>query len=136
MFALPIISLGMAAALGCCLVFRLIWAYCADRNANLAWHKPGMATEIRYVVLHAALGAGMGLLFWLSWGFSALVHLHWWQRGFVFGLTHAIVLIVLPTLIARSLIKPSPFLLPIAVIDGSITVLVSSLASSWAWSLG
>ena len=38
------------------------------------------------VASHLGAGAGVAALYWLSWGFAALVSLPWWQRGLVFGL--------------------------------------------------
>lgn len=35
--------------------------------------------------LHLICGAGLGLLFWLSWGLAGLVEVAWWVRGVTFA---------------------------------------------------
>lgn len=35
--------------------------------------------------LHLICGAGLGLLFWLSWGLAGLVEVPWWVRGVTFA---------------------------------------------------
>lgn len=35
--------------------------------------------------LHLVCGAGLGLLFWLSWGLAGLVEVPWWMRGVTFA---------------------------------------------------
>jgi hypothetical protein len=36
-------------------------------------------------LLHLICGAGLGLLFWLSWGLAGLVEVPWWVRGVTFA---------------------------------------------------
>jgi hypothetical protein len=109
--AMLLVSPGMAAGLAISLLLRFYWAAVAARSATPAWRDSTAWNEALYVGSHAALGGGIGLLFWLSWGFTALVQLSWWQRGAIFGLANALVFSALPLLIARSLLRtPSPLL--------------------------
>ncbi len=132
--ALPVISFGMATGLACCVVLRFFWAHSNSRHSNYIWPTPSALNEILFVSLHAAFGAGIGLLFWLSWGFCAVVHLTWWQRGGLFGLINAVILIVLPVLMSHTLMKPDTLRMKIILINGVFTTIVTALAASWAWS--
>ena len=131
---LILISPGMAAGLAICLILRFYWARCATRSNSGVWREPGARNEIYYVSAHAALGGGIGLLFWLSWGFTALVQLSWWQRGIIFGLANAIVLSALPLLISQSLLRSAQPLSRMILVESISTCIAASLACSWTWS--
>ena len=36
-------------------------------------------------LMHLVSGLGLGFIYWLSWGFAAIVAVPWWARGFTFG---------------------------------------------------
>ncbi|MGE0188043.1 MAG: hypothetical protein AB7F79_01840 [Steroidobacteraceae bacterium] len=131
---LLLISPGMAAGLGVCLLLRFGWAKLADRTDSGAWRQAGGWNEVLYVSAHAALGGGIGLLFWLSWGFTALVHVSWWQRGLIFGLANALVFSILPLLIVRSLLRTPPFFIRVMLAEALCTCVTVGLVCSWAWS--
>ncbi len=134
MNSLLLIGPAMMAALGVSLLLRFIWAARSRRDLSTTWREPSAANELLYVTAHAALGAGIGLLFWLSWGFTALVEISWWQRGLVFGLMNAVIFSVLPLLIVRSLLRTTPPFFQLLVVETCCTCVAASLACSWAWS--
>ena len=80
---------------------------------------------------HVLAGAGIGLLFWLSWGFAAIVTVPWWVRGVAFGGACAVTLAV-PALLAASFrtgIRPRQTL--VLVLEWSYTCLTAGLACAW-----
>lgn len=81
---------------------------------------------------HVLAGAGIGVLFWLSWGFAAIVTVPWWVRGVAFGGACAVTLAV-PSLVAAALrtgIRPrQAFAL---LLEWSYTCVSAGLACAWA----
>jgi hypothetical protein len=87
-------------------------------------------------IVHVCAGAGLGLLFWLSWGLAAVVGISWWVRGISFGLVIWIV-ICLPLFATQWLTfrmrKATTF---IAAIEWLVIVLAVGLACGWSWAKG
>jgi len=131
--SLLLIASGMAGGLAACLMLRFCWAAVASQNRTDLWLTSNALNELRYVVAHAAIGAGVGLLFWLSWGFTALAGLTWWQQGVSFGLLNAVVFGALPLLIVRSLLRCDATLYWLLLSELALTCTLASLASSWSW---
>jgi hypothetical protein len=124
----------MTAALGVSLVLRFVWSALGQRSETNLWRDASALNELVYVGAHALLGAGIGLLFWLSWGLSALVQVPWWQRGVVFGVLNATVFGAIPVLIVRSLLAAPKPLLRMLLVEMFLSSLAASLACSWTWS--
>lgn len=123
---------GLASVLMAALVRSLLAA--SERGA------PGTATppswlptwkEIIEAATHVFTGAGIGLLFWLSWGFAAIVTVPWWVRGLAFGGACAVIVAV-PALLAASLrtgVRPrQAFML---LLEWSYTCVMAALACAW-----
>lgn len=89
--------------------------------------------ELVEVVAHLFAGAGIAALYWLSWGFAALVAVPWWQRGFIFGgaCWVALALPVLVTVTARG--APPPGKVAAQAFDWAWTCLLAGLACAWSW---
>lgn len=133
MNSLLLIASGMAGGLFACLLLRFCWAGVATWGRAEPWRASSALNELLYVVSHAAIGAGVGLLFWLSWGFTALAGLTWWQQGLSFGLMNAAVFGIVPLAIVRSLLRCEAMVYWLLVSEMALTCTAAALASSWSW---
>ncbi len=133
MSSLALIASGMAGSMAACLVLRFVWATVAGQGQLGVWRTSSAMNELLYVTTHAAIGAGVGLLFWLSWGFTAIAGWTWWQQGLGFGLLNAAVFGLLPLLIARSLLSCANTLYWLLISEIVLTCTAAGLASSWSW---
>jgi hypothetical protein len=131
--SLLLIASGMAGGLVACLLLRFCWTAVASRGLSELWRTPSAMNELLYVVSHAAIGAGVGLLFWLSWGFTALAGLTWWQQGLGFGLANAAVFGILPLVIVRSLLRCEAMVYCLLLSEITLTCAIAGLTSSWSW---
>jgi hypothetical protein len=131
---LLVIAPSMAASLVSCLILRYLWARQASRDTHIQWTAPSAPNEVLYVFSHAVYGAGIGVLFWLSWGMPALVQINWWQRGLIFALLNTVILGGVPVLMIRAILKPAPVWILVYLIEVFCTAIAASLAASWAWS--
>ena len=87
--------------------------------------------EIIEAATHVFTGAGIGLLFWLSWGFAAIVTVPWWVRGLAFGCACAITL-ALPVLAGTALrtgLRPKK--VGLLLLEWSYTCVMAGLACAW-----
>ena len=133
MNSLLLIASGMAGGLGASFVLRFVWASVADRTQPGLWRTSNATNELLYVGSHALIGGGIGGLFWLSWGFSALAGLSWWQQGLGFGLANAVVFGVVPLVIVRSLMNCAVEIYWLLLSELLLTGAAAGLASSWSW---
>jgi hypothetical protein len=87
--------------------------------------------EIAEAGTHVLTGAGIGLLFWLSWGFAAIVTVPWWVRGVAFGGACAVTLAV-PALVGavlRTGVRPGQAM--VLLLEWSYTCILAGLACAW-----
>lgn len=133
MNSLLLIASGMAGGLCACLLLRFCWAAVASHSRSQLWRGSSAMNELLYVVSHAGIGGGIGLLFWLSWGFTALAGLSWWQQGLSFGLGNALVFGILPLLIVRSLLRCEAIFYWLVLSEIVLTCAGAGLAVSWSW---
>lgn len=133
MNSLLLIASGMAGGLAACLILRFCWAALASQSRAAVWRPSSAMNELLYVSSHAAVGAGVGLLFWLSWGFTALAGLTWWQQGLSFGLLNAAIFGALPLLIVRSLLQIEGVAYGLLLSELAFTCTLAGLAVSWSW---
>jgi hypothetical protein len=131
--SLLLIASGMAGGLVACLLLRFSWAAIASQNRHAVWRPSSAMNELIYVATHAAIGGGIGLLFWLSWGFTALAGLTWWQQGLSFGLLNALVFGALPLLVVRSVLVCDATLYGLLLSELLLTCTLAGLAVSWSW---
>lgn len=118
---------GLVSILGHCVFWsaaELIWPPTHDSYADLP------ALE---VVLHLLCGVGLSFMFWLSWGFAAIVDVPWWLRGLYFGGLCALVFVVPLTISLRVAHR-----LPTAPVSALAarwvtTCLITGLACAWGW---
>lgn len=89
--------------------------------------------ELVEVGAHLFAGAGIAGLYWLSWGFAALVAVPWWQRGLAFGgacwLALALPLII--ALTAQAHLPPRR--LAAQAFEWAWTCALAGLACAWSW---
>jgi len=106
----------------------------AWRSGTVATKSPSLNptwTDVLEASAHVIAGAGMGLLFWLSWGLAAVVAVPWWVRGLTFGLLCAAV-IALPVLAATALrLKIQRRVLSVLLVEWSYTCTMAGLACAW-----
>lgn len=124
-----LLAAGAGAGLGASLPLRLLWLALAKR---LPPAPISVWDEWLYALLHAAGGAALGLLFWLSWGLTAVVGVPWWLRGAVYGV--GVTLPLLPLLLLSRLAARLPWTLIVGLlVDFLTTGLCAGLACAWNW---
>ena len=92
--------------------------------------------DVPDILVHMAAGVGLGLLFWLSWGLTAIVDVSWWWRGSIFGgLTWAVLVAPSVISIARALhIAAMPA--TVLAMRWAMTCMIAGLACAWSWERG
>jgi hypothetical protein len=121
---------GLVSSLGC----GVLWSVVEWWRPQLAerW-SGGRSLGLAGVVLHYIGGTLLGLLFWCSWGLTALIDVEWWLRAVFFGvLTFASLSVpaVLTTALSRDVPWPSAISL---LTQWACTCLIASLACAWTW---
>jgi hypothetical protein len=94
----------------------------------------GGTLQLTDALLHLICGAGLGLLFWLSWGLAGLVEVSWWVRGVTFA-SLCWLPISLPAVLnayfdARGL---SGSMLAAMASRWATTCLIAGLTCAWSW---
>jgi hypothetical protein len=84
-------------------------------------------------LMHLVSGLGLGLIYWLSWGFAAIVDVSWWARGLGFGALCWACLAgpALAAVTVSGRLPPGVALLH-ASRWGS-TCLIAGIACAWTW---
>jgi len=100
------------------------------------WRERRLAHELAAVALHLLAGIALALLYWLSWGLTAIVGVEWWQRGMAFALLTwaALVLPLLATQLLYARVGWRWFVQ--FALDGLLTCAIVGLACAWTWSGG
>jgi hypothetical protein len=133
LYAMLMMSSGMTAGLVVSLAMRFVWAGMARLRWQAQWRDAGVTNELLFMMGHCLLGAGLGLVFWLSWGFTALVDLTWWQRGTTFGLIIAVIFGGLPLLLMRSLLRVPCSVAVFWACEILLLGVMAGLNCSWHW---
>ncbi len=74
-------GLAVGAVNGLLLPFLARWCGVTSEQ----WRPFTAQSHALLLLLHLVTGIGLGLLFWLSWGLTAIVSVAWWQRGLAFA---------------------------------------------------
>ena len=97
------------------------------------WRESTLPAQLATLTVHVLVGIGLGLLFWLSWGLTAIVGVPWWLRGGVFALL--LWLVCCLPLLAMQLLSlrlswktAASFAIEWLVIFASV-----GLACAWTW---
>jgi len=120
-----LVAAGTAGGLATVVVQQALWPFRAT-PAN-------SAVQFAHVALHTIMGAGLGLLFWLSWGLVALVNISWWMRGIVFGLSAWSALALPGLLLGRVDARYSWAAFFGLAFELLSTCVLAGLACGWAW---
>ena len=102
-------------------------------KAPAHWREPGLPLQLGTLTIYLLVGVGLGFLFWVSWGLTAIVGVPWWLRGSVFAVLLWCVG-CLPVL-AMQLISLRMHWSAAAVfaIDWLVILLAVGLACAWTW---
>lgn len=126
-----LLAAGATGGLLAAVLLRLVWRMRASQQSDLpAWH------EAQFLILHAAWGIGLGLLFWLSWGLTAIVGVSWWLRGAIFGLLCGGVLAAPILWLGRMLLAWRWHMLSAVFADALGTSILAGLLCAWSWAHG
>lgn len=128
---------GALAGLSAGALAGFIAAYIVDGDLNNPlWRKRTLAHELTAVAAHLLTGVVLALLFWLSWGLTAIVGVAWWQRGLTFAAL-AFGALVLPLLAIQALyMRVNARWFAAFAVDGVLTCAMVGLACAWTWSAG
>ncbi len=93
----------------------------------------GVGSQIAQLAVRILAGFGLGLVFWLSWGLTAIVNVPWWQRGFVFALL-AWGVLILPMLMASALAQRMQWrAMAVTAVEWFVTAACTSMTCAWVW---
>lgn len=122
---------GLAAG-GMIGLFSLIFIH-PRINADSPWRPLTGQRHVLMLLLHLLAGLGLGLLFWLSWGLTAIVGVTWWQRGLAFAMiTWAVA--CAPFCLSAPLMQRWPWRAALGLLgEWLCTFLLVGLACAWSW---
>ena len=110
-----------------------LWSIVFTRLQAKEANKRSGEQHIAMLVAHLVVGIGLGFIFWLSWGFTAIVGVPWWQRGIIFALA-TWMLCCLPLISTQLLSVRVPRSVTAAVAtQWLITFMLAGLACAWSW---
>jgi hypothetical protein len=95
----------------------------------------GGTLQLTDALLHLICGAGLGLLFWLSWGLAGLVEVPWWVRGVTFA-SLCWLPISLPAVLNAWISAPrglSTQAIAAMASRWATTCLIAGLTCAWSW---
>lgn len=125
---------GALSGLVSALAHAVIWSLAeAVRPRLAATNAASQQFDVPDMILHMLAGTGLGLLFWLSWGLTAIVDVPWWLRGLTFGSLGWLTL-GLPAVIstARAAEIARAGAAAIAA-RWAMTCVITGLACAWSW---
>jgi hypothetical protein len=97
------------------------------------WREQTLPSQLATLTIYLLVGVGLGLLFWLSWGLTAIVGVPWWLRGTTF----AVILwcIGCVPLLAMQLLSLRMHWSAAAIfaIDWLVILMSVGLACAWTW---
>ena len=93
--------------------------------------------QLTDALLHLICGAGLGLLFWLSWGLAGLVEVAWWVRGVTFAALCWVPISLPAVLNAWVSAQPtrglSAKMIGVMASRWATTCLIAGLVCAWSW---
>jgi hypothetical protein len=98
--------------------------------------KPTAEQHLALLLAHLVTGVVLGFIFWVSWGFTAIVGIAWWQRGLIFGLA-TWALCCIPLVSSQILAaRARPAATVMIALQWLVTFVLASLACAWTWGSG
>jgi hypothetical protein len=98
--------------------------------------KPSSARHLAMVFAHFVMGITLGFIFWVSWGFTAIVGVTWWQRGVIFALA-TWALFCIPLVSAQVLaLRVRASITAMIALQWLATFMLAGLACAWTWGSG
>lgn len=104
-----------------------------QRRSQGEWRAPTLLSQFTALFIYLLIGTGLGLLFWLSWGLTAIVGVPWWVRGSGFALILWVVC-CLPLLTLQLLaLRTHWSTAAIFAIEWLVILVAVGLACAWNW---
>jgi hypothetical protein len=122
---------GIAGLIGNAL--NSLWSIVFTRLATTEATKRSGEKYVAMLIAHLVVGIALGFIFWLSWGFTAIVGVPWWQRGIIFAFA-TWLLCCLP-LISTQLIsvRVQRSVTATIAVQWLVTFVLAGLACAWSW---
>ena len=98
--------------------------------------KPTAERHLALLLAHFLTGIGLGFVFWVSWGFTAIVGVGWWQRGLIFALT-TWTMCCIPLISAQILVlRQRAAVTAMLALQWLVNFLLVGFACAWTWGSG
>jgi hypothetical protein len=126
---------GIAGLVSSAIMSLWTLAYVQLRSAGNP-RKPTVEQHLALLVAHLATGITLGFVFWVSWGFTAIVGVVWWQRGMIFALA-TWALFCIPLVGAQILtLRARASVVAMVALQWLTTFILAGLACAWTWGGG
>lgn len=126
---------GIAGLIGHAITALWAMAYAWLRPAG-DLPKPTGEQHLLMLLVHLLTGIGLGFVFWVSWGFTAIVGVSWWQRGVIFALA-TWALACIPLVSANLLtLRVRGAATAMIALQWLATFVLVGLACAWTWGSG
>ena len=127
---------GIAGLIGNALNSLCSFVFARLRTVENKAAKLTIEQHLLMLLIHLAVGVGLGFIFWLSWGFTAIVGVTWWQRGTLFALM-TWTLCCVPLVSAQLLtLRVRGSITAIIALQWLTTFMFAGLACAWSWENG
>ena len=128
---------GALSGLVSLLAHAVIWSLAEMIRPQLRTvQTPYRQLDVPDILLHLIAGTGLGLLFWLSWGLTAIVSVPWWMRGLAFAALTWIALALPASLSVARARQITLMSVSVIATRWATTCLIAGLACSWGWDRG
>jgi hypothetical protein len=128
---------GALSGLVSLLAHAVIWSFAEMIRPQLRTTQISVRQlDVPDVLLHLIAGTALGLLFWLSWGLTAIVGVSWWMRGLAFASLTWVGLAMPAALSIARATQVTRSSVTVIATRWATTCLIAGLACSWGWERG